>query len=122
MPERDVTKPSLTSLRDARRAPRFPTKLKAVLHIGRQRLPIVIGDISRTGALILGSGMPPKGQRVALIAQGLEVTGTVMWRDEAGCGVDFHEMVDPLAIVRDNLVQFAWLKRRPSEPPERATA
>ena len=116
MPERDVTKPNLTSLRDERRAPRFPTRLKAVLRIGQQRLPIVIGDISRTGAMILGAGLPGKGERVALIAQGLEATATVMWQDEVGCGLNFHNTVDPLAIVRDNLAQFAWLKRRPSEP------
>lgn len=117
-----MTKSNLTSPRDERRAPRFPTKLKAVLRIGQRRLPVIIGDISRTGAMLLGARLPRKGERVALIAQGLEVAATVMWQDEVGCGLNFHAMVDPLAVVRDNLAQFAWLKRPPNEPSAPAAA
>jgi hypothetical protein len=121
-PERNVTKPSLTSLRNARRAPRFPTKLEAILRVGRRRMPITIGDISRTGAMISGRHLPPCGERVALLAEGLEVLATVVWREDESCGLDFHDAVDPLAVVRQNLAQFAWLKQRRTDPPESAVA
>ena len=112
-----MTKPSLTSLRDSRRSPRFPTKLEAVLRIGRRRMPIIIADLSRTGALICGAMLPPRGERVALLAQGLDVTATVVWHREQSCGLSFHAPIDPLAVVRENLVQFAWLKQRRTDPP-----
>lgn len=107
-----MTKPSLSSLRDSRNAPRYPTKLQAVLRVGRERVPIVIGDISRTGAMICGPILPPRGQRVALVARGLDVAATVVWSEEESCGLSFHDAIDPLAVVRDNLTQFAWLKQR----------
>jgi hypothetical protein len=113
-----VNKQSLTSLRDARSAPRFPTKMEAVLRVGQERVPIVIGDISRTGALVCGPMLPIRGQRVALVARGLEVTATVVWSGNESCGLSFHAAVDPLAVVRENLAQFAWLKRRKTDPPE----
>lgn len=112
-----MNKPSLSSLRDARNAPRFPTKFEAILRVGHVRMPIVIGDLSRTGAMVCGPMLPLRGQRVALVARGLEVAATVVWSDEDSCGLSFHEAIDPLAVVRDNLVQFAWLKQRKPEPP-----
>jgi hypothetical protein len=113
-----VNKPSLISLRDSRSAPRFPTKLEAVLRVGQDRVPIVIGDISRTGALVCGPMLPVRGQRVALVAQGLEVKATVVWSGDQSCGLSFHAAVDPLAVVRENLAQFAWLKQRKTDPPD----
>jgi hypothetical protein len=103
-------------LRDSRSAPRFPTKLDAILRVGRERVPIVIGDISRTGAMICGPMLPLRGQRVALVARGLEVNATVVWSDDQSCGLSFHDAVDPLAVVRENLAQFAWLKQRKGDP------
>jgi hypothetical protein len=117
-----MTNQELTSLRDGRRAPRFPTKLKALLRFGHRRVPIVIADISRTGAMVFGAKLPPRGARVMLLAQGLEVVATIIWSDSESCGLNFHGTVDPLAIVRDNMAQFAWLKRRPSEPSEPVAA
>jgi hypothetical protein len=117
-----LSKPSLTSLRDSRNAPRFPTKLDAVLRVGRERLPIVIGDLSRTGALICGPMLPLRGQRVALVARGLDVSATVVWSAEESCGLSFHDAIDPLAVVRDNVAQFAWLKQRKDEASGRNVA
>ena len=79
-------------------------------------MPIVIGDLSRTGAMICGPMLPLRGQRVALVARGLEVAATVVWSAEESCGLSFHAPIDPLAVVRDNLAQFAWLKHRKTEP------
>jgi hypothetical protein len=89
-----------------------------MLRVGQQRMPIVIGDISRTGAMICGAMLPIRGQRVALVAQGLEVNATVVWSGIDSCGLSFHAAVDPLAVVRENLEQFAWLKQRKADPPE----
>ena len=111
-----LSKPSLTSLRDARCAPRYPTKLEAILRVGHERMPILIGDLSRNGALIYGPMLPLRGQRVVLAASGLEVTATVVWSSEESCGLSFHTAIDPLAVVRENLAQFAWLKQRKAEP------
>jgi hypothetical protein len=116
VPETVVTKQTLSSLRDARRATRFPTKLDAILRIGQRRVSVVIADISRTGAMICGEEMPKQGERVTLCAKGLEANATVMWADEGSCGVNFHDLVEPLAVVRENLSEFAWLKRRRNEP------
>ena len=115
-----MSKPSLSSLRDSRSSPRFPTKVQAVLRVGHERVPIVIGDISRTGAMVCGALLPSRGQRVALVARGLEVKATVVWSGHDSCGLSFHAAVDPLAVVRENLAQFAWLQRRKSDPPEAA--
>jgi hypothetical protein len=116
-----VIKQPLTSLRDSRSAPRFPTKLEAILRVGQNRVPIVIGDISSTGAMVCGAMLPLRGQRVALVARGLEVRATVVWSDDQSCGLSFHAPVNPLAVVRENLAQFAWLKQRKTDPPEPAT-
>jgi hypothetical protein len=115
-----VNKQNLASLRDSRNAPRFPTKVEAVLRIGHRRVPIVIGDISRTGAMIYGVRLPPRGERVALLAEGLEVRATIVWSGKDSCGLSFHAAVDPLAVVRENLAQFAWLKQRKSDPADTA--
>jgi hypothetical protein len=113
-----VDSKALAAARDARLASRFPTRIKAALHAGHRRLPIVIDDISKTGAMISGGVLPTRGERVWLLADGLKVDATVMWHSGTSCGLSFHAPVDPLAVVRENHEQFAWMRRKPQAPGE----
>jgi hypothetical protein len=92
----------LKELRNARCDQRYPTKFPGTVIVDRRPLNIEIADISRIGACLRGSNLPRRGQEVVLRAIGLEVVATVVWSDDASCGVNFHKPIAPLQIVRKN--------------------
>lgn len=64
--------------------------------------PVTIRNISIYGALLIGGWFPPVGQRVTLIAEGLEVTGTVIWEGPDRCGLLLSHAVDPVAVIEQS--------------------
>jgi hypothetical protein len=64
--------------------------------------PVTIRNISVYGALLIGGWLPPVGQRVTLIAEGLEVCGTVIWEGPDRCGLLLSRAVDPVAIIAES--------------------
>jgi hypothetical protein len=98
-PERTMDSFSYKARVEQRRESRFAADIDAILCWDGVSQPVVIRNISIYGALILGGWLPPVGQRVTLIAEGLEVWGTVIWEGADRCGLLLSSEVDPLAII-----------------------
>jgi hypothetical protein len=75
--------------------------LSAVMLAAGVTRPVRIRNISPTGALLDGTGMPPEGSIVHLRRGSLSVEGTVAWQERDQCGVRF----DVDVVVQD------WVKR-----------
>jgi hypothetical protein len=84
---------------DRRRESRYAAGIDATLLWNGISQPVKIRNISIYGALLIGAWLPPIGQRVTLIAQGLEVCGTVIWEGSDRCGLLLSRAVDPIAII-----------------------
>jgi hypothetical protein len=82
-----------------RREIRYVAEVDATLLWNGVSQPVTIRNISIYGALLIGAWLPPIGQRVTLIAQGLEVCGTVIWEGSDRCGLLLSRAVDPIAII-----------------------
>ena len=52
-----------------------------------------LADISRSGAKLRGSPLPPRGTTVLLRAGPLEVLGRIVWVKGEECGLRFEEIV-----------------------------
>jgi len=63
--------------------------------------PATIRNISPYGALLCGAYLPAVGTRVTLIAERLEVCGTVIWLHDDRCGLLLSREVQPLEIVSE---------------------
>lgn len=62
--------------------------------------PVIIKNISPFGTLLEGRYFPDIGERVELIATGLDVTGTVIWHGPDKCGLLLSREVEPEVIDR----------------------
>ena len=83
---------------------RYPTSIPAMLRFGFVSMPVVIRDVSARGVLIDIKQPPNCGSRVSITANGLDVRGSIVWSSSTQCGIYFDEEVDPLEIVRKNLL------------------
>ena len=59
-----------------------------------------LADISRSGAKVTGSSLPPKGTTVLLRVGVLEVLCRVIWVAGEECGLRFDEPVSPATLKR----------------------
>ena len=84
---------------ERRREQRFATEVSATLNWEGTSQPVQIRNISIYGALVSGAWLPVVGERVTLIADYLEVCGTVIWNGPDRCGLLLSHAVDPQAIV-----------------------
>lgn len=75
--------------------------LTAVILAAGVTRPVRIRNISATGALLDGTGLPPEGSTVHLRRGSLSVNGEVAWQDRGYSGVRFNSDV----VVKD------WVKR-----------
>ncbi|WP_420145064.1 PilZ domain-containing protein [Sphingobium sp.] len=89
---------------ERRRENRYSAEIEAILSWDGVSQSVTIRNISVYGALLTGIWMPPIGEWVTLIAQGLEVCGTVIWEGPDRCGLLFSRPVDPLAIIAESKV------------------
>lgn len=94
---------------DRRKERRFAANIDAVLTWDGISQPITIRNISIYGALIHGVYLPVIGTRVTVIADHLEVCGTVIWRSEERCGLLLGSPVDPYALLADEGVELIGL-------------
>jgi len=67
--------------------------------VERRSLAIEIADISCVGACVRGADLPARGEEIVLLAENLEVVGTVVWSDATACGINFHKPIAQLAVV-----------------------
>ncbi len=87
---------------NARREQRYAARFAGTVIIDRKALSVEIADISCVGACVRGADLPKRGDEIVLLAEDLEVVGTVVWSDGASCGINFHRTIAPLAVVRSN--------------------
>ncbi|CAM8671206.1 MULTISPECIES: PilZ domain-containing protein [Sphingobium] len=92
---------------ERRRESRFATEVGGMLHWDGVSQPVTIRNISIYGALVAGTWLPTLGERVTLIADGLEVCGTVIWEGPDRCGLLLSRAVDPLAVIAEARVHAA---------------
>lgn len=86
-----------------RNAPRLPTALKATLRTGGKKHPIIICDLSMTGARVRTEGSVTFGETTTLEISGLpSLTACVRWSDRGESGVSFHPPL-PIQIVAELL-------------------
>ena len=71
--------------------------------------PVVVAEISRTGARLEGRDLPKEGESLSLSIGKLHAFGAVRWREPASCGVQFE------ARIPDDIV--AQLRRDPKSAP-----
>ena len=86
---------------EQRRETRYAADIDASLLWEGVSQPVSIRNISIYGALLIGAWLPAVGQRVTLIAEGLEVCGAVIWKGEDRCGLLLTRPVDPIAIIAE---------------------
>lgn len=67
----------------------------ATLYAGSASLSVKVRDLSSTGALVEGEGMPALGTAVSLRRGSLSVAGELVWRRNRQAGVRFSSSVDP---------------------------
>ncbi|WP_161988989.1 PilZ domain-containing protein [Sphingomonas glacialis] len=94
--------PTIKDLQTARREQRYPTRFAGTVIVDRRPHPVEIADISCVGACVRGVDLPKRGEEIVLLAEELEVVGTVVWSDGTSCGINFHKPIAPLAVVRSN--------------------
>ncbi|MEC3911271.1 PilZ domain-containing protein [Sphingobium sp. CR2-8] len=86
---------------EQRRETRFAAEVGAMLHWDGVSQPVMIRNISLYGALVTGLWLPDIGDRVTLIADGLEVWATVVWKRPDRCGLLLSHAIDPLAVIAE---------------------
>src|SRR4051812_20135059 len=79
---------------DSRGESRTSIYLAAVLYCDGISSAVKIRNISATGALLEGEGLPAAGALVQLIRGGLIAHGLVAWSDSGRCGLRFSGTID----------------------------
>jgi hypothetical protein len=85
---------------ERRKESRYAADTVSYLYADGVGEPVVIKNISSYGALLKGRYFPSVGTRVELIADGLDVEGTVIWLGPDQCGVLLAHAVDPRTILQ----------------------
>lgn len=67
--------------------------------------PMTITNISIYGAQLEGDAFPQVGTRSTIVAEGLEICATVIWRGPHTCGVLLEHEIEPADFIRDHGVR-----------------
>lgn len=78
-------------VREKRRALRSKTNAPAIIQTTASQYPVMISDISATGARLVAVDAPPSRQDVQLSVNGLRLFGRIAWRREKAFGVHFDQ-------------------------------
>jgi hypothetical protein len=84
---------------EARRCKRSRVMLSATMTTAAAELPVVIRDISASGALVTSPVAPDAGAWVTLRRDPVHVHAQVVWRDGARIGLSFRDLVDEAALL-----------------------
>lgn len=94
-----------------RGAARARLQANASLETTTGEMPVVLRNLSRSGAMIEGRNLPALN-RTALLRRGdIEALGTVVWQEQGRCGFQFYDALPHDAVVAE--------ARKPPEPPRR---
>jgi hypothetical protein len=75
---------------EGRREPRYSLLLCVRLLSARGALPAKLRDLSLSGALVEGYGLPPAGSTLFLVRGDLELSARVAWQRGDRAGLEFH--------------------------------
>ena len=76
---------------ETRFMPRTQLFLSAMIRFDRVSAAIRLRDLSATGARVEGGNLPSVGATVHITRGALNASGTIIWRNQKGCGVRFDE-------------------------------
>lgn len=91
-----------------RGAPRARLQANAALQSVTCEIPVILRNLSCTGAMVQARDLPKPGRTVLLKRGSIEALATVVWSENGRCGLEFF---DPLS--SDEVVREA---RTPPEP------
>jgi hypothetical protein len=94
-----------------RGAARARLHANAMLVTTTGKLPVVLRNLSCTGAMAEGANLPPKGRDLLLQRGDMEVLATVIWQSDDYCGLEFYDPIDHDMVVYE--------ARRPPEEKAR---
>src|SRR5688500_6400458 len=86
-----------------RRAVREEIMVRAGMMTTTASVGVDLLDLSKSGARLRGDNLPDPGQEVIVLLGRLEAFGSIAWRDEDQCGVQFDVELSERAvsIVKD---------------------
>jgi hypothetical protein len=73
------------------RSPRRKVVFSGTLETMSSKLRVAVKNVSCTGAMVEGEGLPPPGRDVVLHMEDLELFCSVVWTDDGHCGLHFDE-------------------------------
>lgn len=100
----DSSASAIISFDEGRRQPRTHLFVAATLYSDSRPAPVRIRNMSPSGALLEGAGIPGPGSAVTLKRGSLETCGVVAWNADQKAGIAFS---GPVEIAH-------WMSRRPS--------
>src|SRR3954463_7787375 len=81
------------------REPRYSVLFCVKLLTPRGLLAATLRDLSLSGALIEGSGLPPPGSALFLVRGHLEISARVAWREGDRAGLEFHTPLSEAELI-----------------------
>jgi hypothetical protein len=95
---------------DERRSPRSNVLLRATVEFGGIHIPVRVNNLSRHGALALGTNLPPEGTEVVFRCKGLTIPSWIAWVQSDCAGVQFVECTDLESVERDEAFRHLIVK------------
>jgi hypothetical protein len=103
---------TIATLDEGRRQPRTHLFVAATLYYSGGAAPVRIRNMSPSGVLVEGAGLPEPLTAVTLKRGSLQITGEVAWKADQKAGIAFSTTVDV----------GAWMSRQPSSDQARIDA
>lgn len=89
-----------TSVAGERSVPRSEAGRSARLAAGQKVYPLILVDLSRTGARLSGSELPQRGQGVVFRCHDVRAHAQVVWSEGDSCAVEFETPIAPGEVRR----------------------
>jgi hypothetical protein len=103
---------TIATLDEGRRQPRTHLFVAATLYCAGAAAPVRIRNMSPSGVLVEGAGLPEPLTAVTLKRGSLQISGEVAWKADQKAGIAFSTTVDVAA----------WMSRQPSSDQARIDA
>ena len=81
------------------RSPRRKVVFNGIVETMSSKIRVAVKNISCTGALVEGEGLPPPGRDVVLHAEDLELFCSVVWQEGERCGLHFDEQLSQAQVL-----------------------
>lgn len=88
------------SSNEGRRFDRSTVMFVATIEHDDGSIPVKVSNVSPSGALVVGKGLPPEGTRVVFRRNELTVDSRVSWADGNLAGIEFCEPMELAELLR----------------------